>query len=61
MVSYNNITKLTYYYENKLYNEILDLVFELCNSEALSNLVEVDWSVPLNQGKSLLKKEPKGF
>ena len=42
MVSYNNITKLTYYYENKLYNEILDLVFELCNSEALSNLVEVD-------------------
>ena len=38
MVSYNNITKLTYYYENKLYNEILDLVFELCNS---TNILDI--------------------
>ena len=38
MVSYNNISKFTYYYENKLYNKILDLVFELSNS---TNIIDI--------------------
>ena len=40
MVSYNNITKLTYYHENKLFDKILDLVFELCNSTNLLNILQ---------------------
>ena len=38
MVSYNNISKFTYYYENKLYDKILDLVFELSNS---TNIIDI--------------------
>ena len=37
------------------------LVSALCISEVVSRLVDLDCSVLLNQGKSLLKKEPEGF
>jgi|19_taG_2_1085344.scaffolds.fasta_scaffold06016_2 hypothetical protein len=40
MVSYNDITKLTYYHENKQYNNILDHICELCGSNNILNILE---------------------
>jgi|3_EtaG_2_1085321.scaffolds.fasta_scaffold02612_8 hypothetical protein len=38
MVSYNDITKFTYYYENKRNTELLDLLFTICNSK---NIIDI--------------------
>jgi hypothetical protein len=38
MVSYNDITKLTFLYENKLHNKILDYIFNLCGS---TNILDI--------------------
>lgn len=40
MVSYNNITKLTYYHENKLHDKLLALIFKLSNSTNLLNILQ---------------------
>ena len=40
MVSYNDITKLTFYYENKQYNKILDHIYELCGSNNILNILQ---------------------
>ena len=38
MVSYNDITKLTFFYENKQHNKILDYITNLCKS---SNIIDI--------------------
>ena len=38
MVSYNDITKLTFFYENKQHNKILDYIINLCKS---SNIIDI--------------------
>ena len=38
MVSYNDITKLTFLYENKLHNKLLDYIFSLCGS---TNILDI--------------------
>ena len=38
MVSYNDITKLTFLYENKLHNKLLDYIFNLCGS---TNILDI--------------------
>lgn len=38
MVSYNDITKFTYYHENKRSRELLDLLFTICNSRNILDI-----------------------
>jgi hypothetical protein len=40
MVSYNDITKLTFFHENKLHNNILDHIFNLCNSNNIIDILQ---------------------
>ena len=39
MVSYKDITKITYFYENKQFDKMLDYVFVLCNSNNILDIL----------------------
>ena len=39
MVSYNDITKLTFFYENKLHNKIIEYVISLCGSNNILDIL----------------------
>ena len=38
MVSYNDVTKLTFLYENKLHDKILEYIINLCGS---NNILDI--------------------
>jgi hypothetical protein len=39
MVSYNDITKLTFFYENKLHNKLIEYVISLCGSNNILDIL----------------------